>query len=457
MTTLALNPKTIIKELNLTENAANEAMNERPKAKDNELDIHQQNVVDHVRKEIEISRSTTQEELNRLDTFRESIEQEIERFSLNHILESAKHKIVRLHHKYRELLEKAKQEEGAVLRNYKFFLYNNKLKREASYPSSKVFHWSLIVVAILIESVMNCFFFAGAGNLGLLGGFFQSLVISMVNVVSAVLIGIYILPYKNHVDTKKVNRTKALVTIYFIFAFLLNLAVAHYRTLIEENPLTAKINTLPHMLNNPFGIDIEAVLLLVIGMIFVIVSMLKGYTADDVYPDYGKMHREFMNASDHRGLRLDAMKSINEIIDEHSRQTTNSAQGSKYKIKDYKNSIFQSEEVVSRFSKEVESAENVCNNALWKYRDVNLVVRSSKPPAYFSQRYSFDDSQIDIDLSEAKSNVNRLESILNQVKDKEEERIQGELRKINETALADIAEYFEKTTETNISYERTDK
>lgn len=443
MTTLALDPKVIQKELNLTENAANQAMNERPKTSDTELDIYQQNIVDHVAKSIEGSRCTAIEELNRLDLTRKNLEQEVERFSINHILESAKHNIVRLHAEFREVLENARQEEGAVLRNYKFFLYQNKLKREASYPNSKVFHWALIILAVLIESVVNCFFFAGASDLGLIGGFFQALFISLSNIGSALLIGIYILPYKNHVDTKKVTRAKTVVTIYFIFAFLLNLGAAHFRTLLEEDPFNATINTIPHMFQDPFGINFEALNLLIIGMLFVIVAMLKGYKSDDEYPGYGKMHREFISASNHRGKRLEAMRSINRIVDEHSSQTTTLSQNARFKIKDYKDSIFQSEEFVSRFAKEVESAENVCNNVLWDYRNVNLHVRSSKPPAYFPQRYSFDNCRIEIDLSKAKSTVNRIESILNKVKDKEEQRVQEGLRNINEAALSDIAEFFE--------------
>ena len=444
MTTLALDPKVIQKELNLTENAANQAMNERPKTSDTDLDIYQQNIVDHVSKSIEGSRRTAIEELNRLDLTRKNLEQEVERFSINHILESAKHNIVRLHAEFREVLENARQEEGAVLRNYKFFLYQNKLKREASYPDSKVFHWALIILAVLIESVVNCFFFAGASDLGLIGGFFQALFISLSNIGSALLIGIYILPYKNHVDTKKATRAKTIVAIYFIFAFLLNLGAAHFRTLLETDPINAAINTIPHLIHNPFGIDFESLTLLIIGMLFVIAAMLKGYQSDDEYPSYGKMHREFVNASDHRGMRLNAMRSINRIIDEHCSQATNLAQGSKYKINDYKNSIFQSEEAVSRFTKDVESAENVCNNVLWDYRNANLHVRSTKPPAYFSQRYSFDNCQLEVDLTKAKATVDKIESTLNRVKDKEEQRVQEGLRHINEKALSDIAEFLEK-------------
>ena len=444
MTTFTLNAKTIQEELNLSEKAAEQAMSDFPKITDTELDIYQQNIVDSVSNSIVDSRHAALEELNRLDSNRGNIEKDIEGFSLNQILESAKHKIVRLHAEWHEILDNAKQEEGAVLRNYKYFLYQNKLNREASCPDSAVLHWSFIILAVLLESIVNSFFFASASDLGLLGGLFQALFISLSNIGSALLIGIYVLPYKNHVDTKKQFRAKAATAFYIFSVFLFNLGAAHYRTLLEDDPLNAKINTIPHLLQDSLGINFEAWNLLIIGMLFVIVALLKGYKSDDVYPGFGEMHRKLKNASNHRGKRIEAMKSINRIIDEYSRQAVNSSQNAKHKIKNYKDSIFQSEKVVSGFTKVVESAENVCNNALWEYRNTNVRVRSSKPPAYFSQKHSFSKYLLEADLSEEKATYNKIELHLNEIRNNEEQKLADGLRKINEKALEDITQFFGK-------------
>lgn len=431
-------------ELDLSEEAVDQAMNECPKTSDTELDIHQQNIIEHISGSLADLATAAQENLNRLDSSRKDIEKEIERFSLNQIIESAKHKIIRLHAESKEVLDNARQEEGAVLRNYRYFLYENKLKREASYPDSMVFHWALIVLAVLAESAVNSFFFAGASDLGLLGGLFQALFISLSNIGSALLIGIYVLPYKNHVDAKKQLRAKVATASYLLFVFLFNLGAAHYRTLLEDDPLNAKANTIPHLMNDPLGINFEAWNLLIIGMLFVIVALLKGYKSDDVYPGFGEMHRVLKNASNHRGKRIEAMKSINRIIDEHSRQAANLAQNAHQKIKSYKDSIFQSEQVVANFAKSVESAENACNNALWKYREANMRVRSSSPPAYFSKKYSFKDYLLDVDLSKEKANCKRIEARFSEIQTDSEQRFNDELRKINEKALEDITQLLGK-------------
>jgi len=444
MTAFTLNAKTIQKKLDLSEKAADQAMIDCPKNSDTELDIYQQNIVDSVANSIADSRHAALEELNELDSSRKNIEKDIEGFSLNQILESAKHKIIRLRAEWHEILDNAKQEEGAILRNYRYFLHQNKLNREASYPDSTVFHWAFIILAVFLESGINSFFFANASDLGLLGGLFQALFISLSNIGSALLMGIYVLPYKNHVDTKKQFRAKATTASYIFFVFLFNLGAAHYRTLLEDDPLNAKINAIPHLIQDPFGINFEAWNLLIIGMLFVIVALIKGYKSDDVYPGFGEMHRKLKNASNHRGKRIEAMKSINRIIDDYSRQAVSSAQNAKQKIKNYKDSIFQSEEVISRFSKSVESAENVCNNALWEYRNTNMRVRSSKPPAYFSQKHSFNKYLLQADLSEEKAICNKIGTRLNEIQNNEEQKLNDGLRKINEKALEDITGFFGK-------------
>jgi len=123
MTGFALNAKTIQKELNLSETAAEQAMSECPKTTDTELDIYQQNIVDHIANSIDDARRMALEDLNNLDAARENIENDIEGFSLNQIIESARHKIVRMHAEWHEILDNAKQEEDAVVRNHRYFLH----------------------------------------------------------------------------------------------------------------------------------------------------------------------------------------------------------------------------------------------------------------------------------------------------------------------------------------------
>ena len=97
MNLLRLDRKTIQKELQISENAVNQAMNECPKTTDTELDIHQQNIVKTISDSLTNVRSSMLEKLNELDSTRKNIEIIIGSFSLDEILESVKQKIIHLH------------------------------------------------------------------------------------------------------------------------------------------------------------------------------------------------------------------------------------------------------------------------------------------------------------------------------------------------------------------------
>ena len=76
---------------------------------------------------------------------------------------------------------------------------------------------------------------------------------------------------------------------------MFNLGAAHYRTLLEDDPFSAAAVTIPHLISDPFGINFEAWNLLIIGMLFVIIALIKGYRSDDVYPGFGEVHRKLQN------------------------------------------------------------------------------------------------------------------------------------------------------------------
>jgi hypothetical protein len=437
------NQKVIKKDSDVSTLAVNQAMNECPKTTDAKLDIHQQNIIDSVSNSLVSAHHSSMEKLNKLDSTRKNIEAFIEGFSFNGILEATKQKIVHHYAEWHEILNNAKKEEEAVNRNYKYFTYQNKLNREAVYPDNKVFHWAIVVAAVLFETIFNSFFFAGASDSGLLGGYFQALFISLTNVGSSLLIGIYILPDKNHVNPKKQSRAKAITSLYFFLAFLFNLAAAHYRTLLEEDPFNAGINTIPHLIQEPLGINFDALNLLIIGILFVIIAMIKGYKSDDIYPGFGEIHRQFKSASNHHGKRIEAMKEIKKIINDGISQATSLIKEAKREIGNYKDSIQQSEEVALNFSKHLQTAENVSNNELWKYREANSRVRSTKPPAYFKERYTFKKHSIEVDLTTEKVTCKQIETRLQELENSEKAKLYDGLSDLNEKALEKIAGYLD--------------
>ena len=69
---------------------------------------------------------------------RKSIETAIDGFSLSEIIGLAKRKMLFLHAKWHEILENAREEEGTVNRNFKYFTYVNKLLLKLNSPVTNI-------------------------------------------------------------------------------------------------------------------------------------------------------------------------------------------------------------------------------------------------------------------------------------------------------------------------------
>jgi len=454
MNPLTFNSETITNELDVSLHAINQANNDCPKTTDKELDIYQQNIVEHIAAPLTSSRHSTLEKLNGLSSIRKNTESFMEVFTFDEILEKAKQKIRRFQVNWRDILLNASKEERTAYRNYKLFIYQNKLNREASYPDSNVFHWAFVVLALLLESIANSFFFATGSDIGLLGGLFQALFISIANIGTALLIGIYVLPYKNHVDSRKRFNAKAVTGIYLFCIYVFNLASAHYRALLEHDPFNAGIYAIPHLIENPLEINnFEAWNLLIIGMLFVFVTLVKGYKSDDTYPGYGEIDRKFKRACENCGKkRKEAIKAVTGIIDETAAEINALSRNVKQKIQDYKNSITQTENTVLNFNEYVSSAEKVCNDILLEYRNANTSVRNSKPPSYFSQRYAFNDKHFmqPVDLTREKTICDRFESVLPEI-EIESRRLHEKIRQMDENAIDEIVGFSEDQSDENNS------
>ena len=137
------------------------------------------------------------------------------------------------------------------------------------------------------------------------------------------------------------------------------------------------------------------------------------------------------------------MKDIKKIINDGISQATSLIKDAKREIGDYKDSIQQSEGVALNFSKYLETAENVCNNELWEYREANSRVRSTKPPAYFKERYTFKKHSIEVDLTTEKATCKKIETRLQELENSEKAKLYDGLRDLNEKALEKITGYFD--------------
>lgn len=263
---------------------------------------------------------------------------------------------------------------------------NNLHNSPAEYPDSKLFHWAVVAAMVFTESVANSYFFAKGSDLGLIGGALQALLISAVNIGIALLAGNYLLRNLNHIDIARRMIAGAGLAVYVAFVVAFNLATAHYRALLETDPLTALLKTIPSLRRAPFSFDnFDATILLFIGILFAVAAMIKSYKADSPYPGHGPLTRRHKAAVDlYNDAKQEAHDEAHEIIGTLSERADEILRQAKRDAFEQPVIIERLEHFVDEYGRYQSKLQDAQTALLKTYRERNVAVRSNKPPAYFS-------------------------------------------------------------------------
>ncbi len=443
----------IQKKLKVRDLAVQQGYLKLPKASDTDLDAPQLSIVQHFEDILNSTRTSTldqkqdfQEELNRIGNNMDDV---VKLFQ--DIPKEADQKINRLLAESRDALIDARKEERTAKRNLKAFMINNELTRVPSYPESKIFHWSIVITALVVESVANSYFFSKGSDLGLLGGVLQALLISLFNIGSALFVGVYALPYMNHVERRFRSISAFGCSLYAIILLFFNLATAHYRAFLEADPVQAIILAIPHLFKNPFGINnFDAWVLFFIGGLFATFASIKGYTSDDSYPGFGREDRKYKEAEKrYKSEKQKILKRINEAIDKYHIKVIQILNETKRYSVEYRKLISNCLDIVKKFNEYSLSIEKTCNAILKYYRDINEEVRGVAPPKYFSNKYSFPDVVkciLNPDLEKEKKKAIDYENASDKYME-DAQKTEELLRRLNDLTLNNIDEFFLKIEE----------
>jgi hypothetical protein len=296
---------------------------------------------------------------------------------------------------HRDNLMSLRTAERMSLRERNYFQHVNDLHREADYPESDIMHWSIVAALVITESLANSYFFAKGSDLGLLGGAFQALLISAVNIGAALLAGVYLMRNLHHQHRGRQLAASAGLAVYIGFLCFFNLATAHYRAALELDPTTALLRTFSRLMESPLGInDFDASILLFIGIIFSVFGLIKAYRADDVYPGYGKIDRQYQTADENYLEGKKELRDALKLVFDHSRAklhelVSNARDG----CDKFDELIADSKNVIGEFIRHQDEMNKACHQLLTTYRQANQQTRTSQTPKYFEIFPTLGDSQ----------------------------------------------------------------
>ena len=273
---------------------------------------------------------------------------------------------------------------------------------QANYPESPIYHFALIAVFLLIETGINSVFYANEA--GLLGGAVIALSVSVLNLVSAAMLGVGF-RHKNIPHP----RSQAVGWGCFIFfiasAIYFNALFATFRSQAEaivdpSDPaalsrafIIASEEALKAFVFQANFLDIMSFLLFGIGIILSIFAFYKGYTADDPVPEHSRKDRRLKAAlAEEVQGRQSVRKKINEFsLDRRSRLQGLLSQPST--LAAYINqAVADVEQAATQTKASASEIQRDYLLVLDAYRQSNLAVRGINPPAYFSNKPSVVDA-----------------------------------------------------------------
>ena len=266
------------------------------------------------------------------------------------------------------------------------FKKRNKIKRMHNYPDNQYSTIAFFIIAILVETFINGVFFAEGSDAGLVGGASTAFIISIFNVAIGGGIGAFSLTYKNHIAQWRAIMGWCGLVIGTIISIVFNLLVAHYRTAMIENPDNAAAVAMETFASGILTIsDVQSWLLFLLGMLFYLGAVYKGYSADDPYPGYGRLARkrdqQYGNLDDERMLADNVIEDSHDHYEGRLDTYFEEVKSNSSKANNYVRDLEQQISILKGYHKHLESA---LKYTISRYRDVNVANRKSDKPKFFN-------------------------------------------------------------------------
>ena len=288
----------------------------------------------------------------------------------------------------RQTLSALKAEKQRYSDYFDAFKRTHKRSVDARYPQSRLLHYSVVAVLLLLESVLNGYFFARGSEFGLLGGVSQSLTVAVLNILPAFFIaGLVLMRYSGHVSLFKRSLARLGLLAWLGWIGLFNLGVAHYRDLLATRPEDALTLTLVELTGQPFALaDINSWLLLFIGVLFALIAGWDGYRSDDPYPGYGSRQRWFLELDNYysqetRRLGEQVAKVRGEYLDELQQLSAQAHDLYPHLF----HLVEQKRALVERHRHCLQDLQAAGDALIHRYRQANRQARSTPAPAFFEQ------------------------------------------------------------------------
>ncbi len=269
------------------------------------------------------------------------------------------------------------------------FKEDNGLYRLA-HETGGLMQWlAFCIVIVLIESIMNGFFFADANVAGIAGGIITALVISIVNVGAASVVG-HICRQKNHIKSLRRFVGWVALVIGVGLAIFINFMVGHFRDLTSTFPWDeAAGEAFNRVIEGNLQMQsLDAWLLTGVGLLFAGIAGWKAYMSIDPYPGYTRVSDNYtQKEQEFQDQRQETLKILTDIRDKAATDLDDEYKLSQQLFESAQNAHTGFSSLMKNRHSFLQVCDSVVGDLLEFYRNANKKARKTPPPNW--RPYSF--------------------------------------------------------------------
>lgn len=276
------------------------------------------------------------------------------------------------------------------------FKQDNDLSRSARYPESRFLYIAVATLLISVETGINGVFFAQGHELGLLGGGFNALIPSVLNVLAGYALGNFAFRLAIHKHALKKVAGRFLCLLIPALVFALNLLVAHWRAsmmdIAEGGSAEAAKTAITNFLAAPFHLpDVESWLLLATGCFFSMIATYDFWKMDDPYLHFGEITRDHDDKLHHYAhLKEDSLDELADLRDDSLEKMEEASNLINAKVNEANAVVDSQGRWKLLFADHLNYLESAGRELLAYYRTNNMTKRKAPPPAYFLEQWALD-------------------------------------------------------------------
>ena len=287
-------------------------------------------------------------------------------------------------------LKRIARELSSTRADLEIFKHRNGLTRDAVFRSSKILHYSVIFFIVIFETALNSFFLSKGSELGLVGGFFQAFILSLVNLGLAAFAAIAL---RNSFHRNVLRKLVSLSVLAGIGALAVGfvLGVGHYREALELNPFIASKLAVMNLWGDPLGIhDFNSWIMVIVSAIALILLTAKFFVVDDRYPGYTEITRRAKDLQSRWNcVCADAIEEINEVAERTQQELSEKEKEIRSQFIQFKASIERSEEIRSHYEEDIVKAQGLLDELI-RYYQSHSARMMNRRAAYFGELLRFE-------------------------------------------------------------------